>query len=397
MKKTTQPLLGIKVIDVTSALSGPYCTMLLGDLGAEVIKIEPLNEGDMLRKNGPFIKGEGTYFLYTNRNKKSLTLNLQKEEGRNILLKLVKNANIFVENWRPQVKKRLKIDYETLKEINSSLIYCSISGFGQTGPWAERPGFDQIAQGMSGLMSVTGFPESGPTRVGVAIGDSVAGIFATHGILAALFEREKSGSGQFVETSLLEGLVAVLGFQAAKYFGTGETPAQLGNDHGTVAPYGTYKTKDGHMNIAAGTEKMWEKLCEVLEAENLTKDPRFQSIPDRVKNKDSLREILERNLAQKTTAEWVEILNEAGIACGPIYAINQVFEDKQVLNQHMLMEVEHAIAGKIKMIGFPVKLSRTPCAISLPPPALGQNKSEILKGLNFSEKDVHKLKQEGII
>jgi crotonobetainyl-CoA:carnitine CoA-transferase CaiB-like acyl-CoA transferase len=393
----TQALSGIKIIDLTSALSGPYCTMLLGDLGAEVIKIEEPQAGDMVRKSGPFIKGEGAYFLYGNRNKKGMTLNLQKERGRNILLKLIKNADIFVENFRPQVKIRLKIDYPKLKEINPRLIYCSISGFGQTGPWADRPGFDQIAQGMSGLMSVTGFPESGPTRVGVAIGDSVAGIFAAYGILAALFEREKSGLGQFIETSLLEGLVAVLGFQAAKYFGTGETPLQQGNDHGTIAPYGTYRTKDGYINIAAGNQKMWEKLCEILGVEDLIYELRFQTMPDRVQNKEALKEIIEKNLARKTTEEWVEILNKGGIASGPIYTIDQVFRDEQVSHQKMLLEVEHSIAGKIKMIGFPVKMGRTPCRIALAPPHLGQNTNEILKELNYSEEEIKELKQSGII
>jgi CoA:oxalate CoA-transferase len=392
-----QPLSAIKIIDVTAALSGPYCTMLLGDLGAEVIKIEEPQAGDMLRKSGPFIGGEGSYFLYGNRNKKSMTLNLQKEKGRDILLQLVKNADIFVENFRPQVKYRLRIDYPTLRDINPGLIYCSISGFGQNGPWADRPGFDQIAQGMSGLMSVTGSLGSGPTRAGVAIGDSVAGIFAAYGVLAALFEREKSGLGQFIETSLLEGLVALLGFQAGKYFATGETPLPQGNDHATIAPYGTYRTKDGYMNIAAGTEKMWEKLCEILGAENLVVDSKFQTIPGRVENKDLLREILEKRLVKKTTSEWVEILNEGGIACGPIYTIDQVFNDSQILAQEMVSEVEHIKAGKIKMIGFPVKISRTPCKTSLPPPILGQHTQEILGDLNYSQEEIAELKQNGIV
>ena len=371
--------------------------MLLGDLGAEIIKIEEPKAGDMLRKSSPFIEGEGSYFLYGNRNKRSMTLNLQTDKGRNILLKLVKNADVFVENFRPPVKHKLKIDYSTLKEINPKLIYCSISGFGQTGPWADRPGFDQIAQGMSGLMSVTGFPESGPTRVGVAIGDSIAGIFAAYGILAALFEREKSGLGQIIETSLLEGLVAILGFQAAKYFATGETPLQQGNDHGTIAPYGTYRTKDGFMNIAAGNQKMWERFCETLGVEELRNDPRFKDIPARVKNKEELKEMLEKILARKDTEEWIETLNKAGVACGPIFTIDQVFQDKQILHQEMLLTVDHSKAGRIKMMGFPVKLSRTPCKISFPPPLLGQHTREILTELDYSQEEIEELKQESII
>lgn len=396
-KEMAQPLSGIKIIDLTSALSGPYCTMLLGDMGAEVLKIEEPKAGDMNRKSGPFIKGEGAYFLYTNRNKKSITLNLREERGRTILYRLAKDADIFVENFRPEVKERLKIDYLSLKKINPRLIYCSISGFGQTGPWADRPGFDQIAQGMSGLMSVTGFPQTGPTRVGVAIGDSIAGLFATYGILAALFEREKSGLGQFIATSLLEGLVAVLGFQAAKYFSSGETPLQQGNDHATYAPYGTFRAKDGYINIAAATPSMWEKLCKVLGVNELPNDPRFRTNPDRVKNKELLKEFIEKNLLCRPVEEWIEILNREGIACGPIYTVDQVFKDKQVLSQEMLLEVEHTLAGKIKMIGFPVKLGKTPCKIAVAPPYLGQHTDEILKELNYSEEEIKKLKQSDII
>ena len=392
-----QPLAGIKVVDLTSFLSGPFCTMLLGDMGAQVIKIEEPKAGDANRSSRPMIKGEGAYFLYANRNKKSLTLNLREEEGRKILLQLAGDADVFVENFRPQVKKRLKIDYSTVSAINPRIIYCSISGFGQTGPWAERPGFDQIAQGMSGLMSVTGFPEQGPTRVGVAIGDSICGIFAAYGILAALMERNKSGRGQFLETSLLEGLVSVLGFQAGKYFATGETPLPQGNDHAVNAPYGTYRTKDGYINIATATAKMWENLCQVLGIGDLLREPRFLRDADRVKNKRELREIMEEKLALKTSAEWVEILNQEGIPCGTINTIDQVFKDEQVLHQQMLMEVEHSTGGKIRQIGFPVKLERTPAHISLPPPVLGEHNREILNRLNYSDEAIDDLKRRGII
>ncbi len=391
-----QPLSGIKIVDVTSVLAGPYCTMLLGDLGAEVIKIEPPS-GDMIRKSPPFIAGESTYYLYTNRNKRSMVLNLKKGEGRKILLELVKDADVFVENYKPRTKVNLKIDYATLKEINPKLIYCSISAFGQSGPWSDRPGFDQIAQGMSGLMSITGFPGSDPTRVGVAIGDSVASLFATYGILAALFERNRSGVGQYLETSLLEGLIATLGFQAAKYFGTGERPLPQGNYHASFAPYGTFRTKDGHINIAAGTERMWVNLCKLLELEDLIDDSRFHTMQGRVRNKEILLEILEGRLRLKNTTQWIELLNEKGVASGPIYRIDEVFKDEHVLHREMLMEVEHPLAEKIQLIGFPMKMGRTPCKAKHPPPLFGQHTDEILKELKYSDKKISDLRENNVI
>ncbi|MBN1225639.1 MAG: CoA transferase [Deltaproteobacteria bacterium] len=391
-----QPLSGKTIIDVTTVLAGSYCTMLLGDMGANVIKIEPLS-GDSIRKSPPFVGGESTYFLYTNRNKRSITVNLREEEGRNILLKLVKTADIFVENYKPQTKKRLRIDYPELKNINAKLIYCSISAFGQKGPFAENPGFDQIAQGMSGLMSVTGFPNSPPTRVGVAIGDTIASLFAIYGVLAAFIEAERTGMGQYVETSLLEGLIAVLGFQAAKYFGTGEVPMPQGNDHATYAPYGTYRTKDGYINIAAGTERMWVKLCEIIEREDLIDDLKFKTMSDRIKNKNALRAELETKLTQKITDEWVKILNQAEIAAGPIYNIDQVFKNEHVLAREMLNEIQHPLAGKIKNIGFPLKMERTPCQIKYPPPCLGEHTYVILKELNYSESEIQRLQKDGVV
>lgn len=392
------PLDGIKVVDLSAALTGPFCTQLLADFGAEVLKIEPPGKGDMLRAFGPpYLKGESPYFLLTNRNKRGITLDITKEKGREILIRLAKDADVFIENYRPSVKKKLKIDYDTLKEINPRLIYCSISGFGQTGPYAERAGFDPIAQGMSGITSITGWKHTGPVRVGVAIGDSLGGIFATYGILMAIIERERSGQGQRVETSLLEGLISVLGFQAAKFFATGERPEPLGNDHGMVSPYGTFKTKDGFINIAAGNQGMWERLAEALGLGHLIREERFRTVPDRVTNRSELGKLLEEKLGEKTTKEWGEILNEVGVANGPILHIDEVFQDPQVLHQEMLVEMDHPTIGKIKNIGFPVKLSRTPAAVRRPPPLLGQHTEDLLKELGYGPQEIEALRKEKII
>jgi len=393
-----EPLKGIKVVDMTAAMAGPFCTMLLADMGAEVLKIEPPGRGDMLRDFGPpFIEGESAYFLLVNRNKRSMVLNLRTTEGLGILKQLARDADIVVESFRPDVKRRLGVDYESLSALNERLIYCSISGFGQDGPLANRPGFDPIAQGMSGLMSVTGFPETGPIRVGVAIGDSLGGIFAMYGILLALIERNRSGKGQYVSTSLLEGLVAVLGFQAAKYFGTGQVPERTGNDHAMMSPYGTFKTKDGHINVAAGNQGMWERLCKALGIEELIDNPRFLTVKDRVINRPELSEILNEKLKEKTSEEWIEILNDRGVACGPILNIKEVFENDQVLHLKMLEEIDHPHCGRIKTIGIPTKLSRTPGSIRKPPPLKGEHTDEVLRELGFSKEKIEAFHEAGVI
>ena len=392
------PLEGIKIVDLSAALTGPFCTQLLADFGAEVVKIEPPGKGDMLRAFGPpYLEGESPYFLLTNRNKRGITLDITKEKGREILIRLAKDADVLIENYRPSVKKKLKIDHDTLKAMNPRLIYCSISGFGQTGPYAERAGFDPIAQGMSGIASITGWKHTGPVRVGVAIGDSLGGIFATYGILLAIIERQRSGEGQRVETSLLEGLISVLGFQAAKYFATGERPEPLGNDHGMVSPYGTFKTKDGFINIAAGNQGMWERLAKALGLGHLIQEERFRTVPDRVTNRSELGKLLEQKLTEKTTKEWGEILNEVGVANGPILHIDEVFQDPQVLHQEMLIEMDHPTIGKIKNIGFPAKLSRTPAAVRRSPPLLGQHTEEVLRELGCGPREIEDLRREGVI
>ncbi len=392
------PLDGVKIVDLTAAMAGPSCTQLLADFGAEVLKIEPPGTGDMLRDFGPpFVKGESYYFLLNNRNKKSMTLNLRTEKGMEVFRKLASKADIVIESFRPNVKRKLKIDYDDLKKDNPGLIYASLSGFGQTGPYENRAGFDPIAQGMSGLASITGWKHTGPVRVGVAIGDSLGGIFAVVGILMALIERGKSGKGQRVESSLLEGLVAVLGFQAAKYFGTDERPEAQGNDHAMMSPYGTFKTKDGYMNIAAGNQAMWERLAKALDLEHLVRDERFLAVADRVENRSELTALLEEKLAEKTSKEWEPVFDKEGVANGPILHIDQVFQDPQVLHQKMVLEMDHPSVGKIKTLGFPAKLSRTPAELKLPPPLKGQHTEEILGELGYPSDEIEAMRGEAVI
>ncbi len=394
----TAPLDGIKVLDLTQAMAGPCCTMLLSDFGAEVIKVEPTGSGDMLRHWGPpFQGGVGSYFLMFNRNKRSLTLNLRHPRGLEIFKRLAREADVVVESFRPKVKKKLGIDYDDLVGDNPGLIYTSISGFGQTGPYADRPGFDPIAQGMSGLMSITGTEETGPMRVGTAVGDYLAGVFGALGTMAALIERQRSGKGQRVDTSLLEVLVGVLGVQASTYLATGERPKPQGNNHPTQSPYGSFKTKDGYIMIAAGNQAMWERLAEALGLEELIGDPRFLEVADRVANRDELAGLIEEKLADKTTAEWQEVFNRVGVASGPILYIDEVFQDPQVLHQQMLKVIDHPVLGELKTTGFSVNLSRTPADISAPPPLLGEHTEQILAEMGYDAQTIESLKEEGVV
>jgi len=391
------PLKGIKVVDLTQTMAGPCCTMLLADFGAEVIKIEPRG-GDMMRFWGPPFQGDnGSYFLMYNRNKRSLTLDLRKPEGYKIFRELAKDADVVAESFRPGVKYRLKVDYETLSQENPGLVYVSVSGFGQTGPYAERAGFDPIAQGMSGLMSVTGTAETGPIRVGVAVGDYLAGVYSCLGTIAALYERRVSGKGQKLDTSLLEVLVGLLGLQAAKHLTTGERPLPAGNDHPMQSPYGTFKTKDGHINIAAGNQPMWERLAKLLGLEELITDQRFLSVADRVANRPALTSAIEDKLRAKTTAEWQELLDGAGVASGPILFVDQVFQDPQVLHREMIKTMSHPILGELKTTGFSVKLGRTPAEIKLPPPVLGEHTEEILAELGYDKAAIASLKEQEVV
>jgi crotonobetainyl-CoA:carnitine CoA-transferase CaiB-like acyl-CoA transferase len=389
--RASKALARFTVLDLTRVRSGPTCVRQLADWGANVIKIEspPGVEEPM---GGP---REGPDFQNLHRNKRSMTLNLKSPQGLAAFKRMVKKADVVVENFRPDVKKRLGIDYKTLARINPRIVYASISGFGQTGPYANRPGFDQIAQGMGGLMSITGLPGQGPVRVGIPVADLTAGLFAALGILIALLEREKSKKGQHIETSLLQAQIFMLDFQGARYLVSGEVAKQAGNNHPTSIPTGVFKTKDGYINIATTGQKIWQRFCETAGATALMENPNYQTATVRSKNRDALSAEIDRYLASATSAEWVERFNAAGVPCGPIYSIDQMFADPQVRHIGIAQSVTKKDKNKMQLIGQPMLLSRTPSRLVARPPELGEHTSAILKEFGFSKKDIaalHKAK-----
>lgn len=393
------PLAGIRVLDLTRALAGPYCTMMLGDMGAEVIKVESPDGGDDSRAWAPpYIGQESAYFLSCNRNKKSITLNLRSEVAKKILTDLIKVSDVVVENFRPGVMKKMGFAYETLKAINPKVIFCSISGFGSKGPDASKPGFDLIAQGMSGFMSFTGEVGGGPIKVGVALADINSGMFAAYGILTALYHRQRTGEGQVVETSLFETMVAELTFQAGRFFATGVAPKPEGNRHPLIAPYESFHCQDGYINIAAGNDNLFGKTCEAIGLSELVRDPRFLNNGIRVKNREALITLMEGKTKTLKVKDLQKKLDEAGVPNGPIWSLDQTLTSEQAYALEMVKEVEHPTCGKIKVTGVPVKLSQTPGAVELPPPTLGQHTEEILtRVLDYSKSEVEKLKKEKVI
>jgi crotonobetainyl-CoA:carnitine CoA-transferase CaiB-like acyl-CoA transferase len=383
------PLDHIRVIDLTRARSGPTCVRQLADMGAQVIKIEQSDDEEGVGRHN-------SDFQNLHRNKRSLVLNLKDPRGVAILKKLVTKTDVLVENYRPDVKRRLGIDYADLRPLNPRLIYASISGFGQTGPYRDRPGYDQIAQGMGGLMSITGPPGGGPWRVGIPVADLSAGLLAAQGILVALIERERSGEGQWVHTSLLEAMVSMLDFQATRWLIGKEVPPQAGNNHPTGIPTGTFKVKDGHINIAASGQHMWRRLCDALDAAALYEDPRFSTPGRRSQNRDALTVALEEKLRTKTSSEWIAALNAAGVPCGPILTIDQVFANEQVQHLELAREIDHPQLGAIQVLGLPVTLSRTPGAIRTPTPEKGEHAGEILRELGMNAEEIRRLHEEGV-
>jgi crotonobetainyl-CoA:carnitine CoA-transferase CaiB-like acyl-CoA transferase len=372
------------VLDLTRVRSGPTCVRQLADWGANVIKIEtpPGIEEPM---GGP---REGPDFQNLHRNKRSMTLNLKMPAGLAAFKRMVKKADVVVENFRPDVKKRLGIDYKALARINPRLVYASISGFGQDGPYANRPGFDQIAQGMGGLMSITGLPGQGPVRVGLPIADLSAGMFAALGILVALLDREKSKKGQHISTSLLQAQIFMLDFQAARYLVSGEVAKQAGNNHPTSIPTGVFKTRDGHINIAVAGQTIWKRFCEAIDAPALLQNPDYANGAARSKNRDALNAEIDRYLAGRSSAEWVDLLNKAGCPSGPIYTIDQMFADPQVQHLSMAQSVTMKDKSKMKLVAQPVTLSRTPSRLVARPPELGEHTDSVLKEFGFSKRDI---------
>ena len=389
--RASKALARFTVLDLTRVRSGPTCVRQLADWGANVIKIEtPPGMEDQM--GGP---RDGSDFQNLHRNKRSMTLNLKAPEGLAALKRMVKKADVVVENFRPDVKKRLGIDYKALSKINPKIVYASISGFGQDGPYANRPGFDQIAQGMGGLMSITGLPGQGPVRVGIPVADLTAGLFAALGILVALLEREKSKKGQHVTTSLLQAQIFMLDFQASRYLVSGEVAKQAGNNHPTSIPTGVFKTKDGHINIATTGGRIWQRFCEAAEAPQLLKNPDYATAESRSKNRDELNAEIDELIAGRTSAEWVERFNEAGVPSGPIYSIDQVFADPQVKHLGIAQTVTKKDKSKMTLVGQPINLSRTPSRLAARPPELGEHTDVILKEFGFSKRDIaalHKAK-----
>jgi crotonobetainyl-CoA:carnitine CoA-transferase CaiB-like acyl-CoA transferase len=392
------PLTGLTVVDLTRVLAGPYCTMLLGDMGAEVIKIERPDGGDDTRGFGPpYLNGESAMFLAINRNKKSLTLNLKHPEAKAIFSKLLERADVVVENFRPGTMANLGFDYAAVHRLHPRMIYCSISGFGQTGPYADRGGYDTIAQAMSGIMSATGHPDMPPAKAGVPIADIGTGMFAAFGIVCAYIARQRTGEGQFIDTSLLDTSIALSLVESATFLAGGELPSPLGSTHRRNAPHGAFRVKDGYIAIAADSAHFWTRFCQILGLEPLLDDPRFKSNAARVANKQLLQDLIERVTITREGRYWLEQLHAAEIPCGPVNSYAEVFQDPHVLAREMLAEVHHPVAGAVKMTGINVKLSQTPGAVHLPAPTLGQHTREVLHTLGYTEGEIDHLKTAGVI
>lgn len=374
------PLQGIRVLDVSQVMAGPFACMLLADLGADVIKVEPPGTGDQTRGAMGFkMKGPDSMgFLNMNRNKRSLALDLKSNEGREFFYELARTADVIVENYRPGVVQRLEIDYETIRQINPKIVYVSISGFGQSGSWASRPGFDLMAQAMSGVMSVTGYPGEKPVKAGVPVADIGCALFATYGLLAAYIGAQKTGQGQHIDASLFDSAMAFSIWDMSEYWGTGKPPTPLGTSNKMSAPYQAVKARDGYFVMGATNQKLWAKLCALIERPDLQEHPDFATVALRLKNRETLIEVIEAEFAKQDSAEWVERMLAAGIPAGPILSYPEAFEGEHGTHRRMCMEIDHPLEGKVKNIGFPVKMLGTPQQVRRHPPLLGEHTEEIM-------------------
>jgi len=394
----TLPLEGLRVLDLTRALAGPFCSQMLGDMGADVLKVEQPGVGDNARGWGPpFQGGESSYFLSVNRNKRSLALNLRDERGAEVLRRLVLQSDVLLENFVPGTLGRLGFSYEACRALKPNLIYCSISGFGQVGPERERAAYDQVVQGLGGVMSITGEVGGPPMRVGIAIADIMAGMFAAYAVQVALFHRERTGVGQMIDTSLLDGQLAMMTYQAGRYFATGEAPASSGNQHPTIVPYGVYRASDAYFNLAVGTEDLWRRFCAALEIEPLRADPRFATNRDRLAHRDELNALLEPLFAGHTINQIQELMDQASVPCGAVRDLHGVFTDPQVAALGLVESLDHPTAGAIKVVGPPYRLSETPPSVRLPPPLLGQHTDEVLRELAYDQATIGALREARVV
>ncbi len=393
-----KPLENLRVLDLSRVLSGPYCTMVLADLGADVIKVERPGRGDDTRGwVPPSIGDESAYFLSVNRNKRSLTLDLSTDEGREVLYRLAKWADVVVENFRPGTADKLGVGYKTLKGLNPRLIYCAISGFGQTGPYRDKPGYDIIALAMGGLMSVTGYPELPPVRVGVAVADLGAAMWSVIGILAALRAREETLEGQYIDTSLFDGQLSWLTYLASNYFATGENPERYGSAHPSIVPYQAFETQDSSVVVAAGNDSLWEKLTGALDLTELGDNPDYRTNEGRVAHRGALVEALSEAFKTRTTDAWLARLDEAGVPASPVQSIEAVVNDPHAAARDMFVTLQHPTVGELTLAGIPVKLSETPGAVETPPPTLGQHSEEVLRELGYASEEIAELKEKNVV
>lgn len=397
--ETNLPLSGVRVLDLARILAGPYCTMILGDLGAEVIKVERPGSGDDTRTWGPpFAGGESAYYLCCNRNKRSITIDLKNLRGVELIKELAKDSDVLVENFTPGLMKRFGLDYETLRQINPRLVYCSITAYGQDGPYRDRPGYDMVLSAVGGLMWITGERGGQPVKVGVAITDVVTGVYASGAIVASLFWRERSGRGQYIDVSLLDAQVSSLANIASNYLVADQEAQRWGTEHESIVPYQVFPTRDRPIAIGVANQKLWVSFCKLVGRESWIDDPRFETNPKRVENRDVLIPLIARVMADKTCDEWVKLFVEASIPCGPVNTMESLFGDPQVLHRSMLAEVPHPTIGTLRLAGIPLKYSETPAVIRLAPPLLGEHTDQILADvLGYGPEEIARLREQGAI